>query len=73
MVENAVATLEYGQVEIFVGTYQNDPDTIHEVDRLANRYETFMEEFSNILQRQSYSLRKNYTDAAARAAASPQG
>jgi biopolymer transport protein TolQ len=46
----------------------------HEVDRLANRYETFMEEFSNILQRQSYSLRKNYTDAAAaRAAASPQG
>ena len=24
----------------------------HEVDRLANRYETFMEEFSNILQRQ---------------------
>jgi biopolymer transport protein TolQ len=31
----------------------------HEVDRLANRYETFMEEFSNILQRQSYSLRKS--------------
>lgn len=28
----------------------------HDVDRLANRYETFMEEFSNILQRQSYSL-----------------
>lgn len=44
----------------------------HEVDRLANRYETFMEEFSNILQRQSYSLRKTYTDAAARAA-TPQG
>jgi biopolymer transport protein TolQ len=43
------------------------------VDRLANRYETFMEEFSNILQRQSYSLRKNYTDAArAAAAAAPQ-
>lgn len=37
MVENAVATLEYGPVEIFVGTYQNDPDTIHEVDRLALR------------------------------------
>lgn len=36
----------------------------HEVDRLANRYETFMEEFSNILQRQSYSLRKAYTDPA---------
>ncbi|HQC71844.1 MAG TPA: protein TolQ [Candidatus Competibacteraceae bacterium] len=30
----------------------------HDVDRLANRYETFMEEFSNILQRQSYSLRR---------------
>ncbi|MBK8507379.1 MAG: protein TolQ [Candidatus Competibacter sp.] len=44
----------------------------HEVDRLANRYETFMEEFSNILQRQSYNLRKNYADAG-RAAASPQG
>jgi biopolymer transport protein TolQ len=43
----------------------------HEVDRLANRYETFMEEFSNILQRQSYSLRKNYTDAT-RAAVAPQ-
>lgn len=41
----------------------------HDVDRLANRYETFMEEFSNILQRQSYSLRKSHSDAAARAAA----
>ena len=30
----------------------------HDVERLANRYETFMEEFSNILQRQSYSLRR---------------
>lgn len=36
----------------------------HEVDRLNNRYETFMEEFSNILQRQSYSLRKSSNDAA---------
>jgi len=41
----------------------------HDVDRLANRYETFMEEFSNILQRQSYSLRRSHADAAARAAA----
>lgn len=40
----------------------------HEVDRLANRYETFMEEFSNILQRQSYNLRKNYADAVRAAA-----
>ena len=31
---------------------------VNDVDRLVNRYETFMEEFSNILQRQSYSLRK---------------
>jgi len=36
----------------------------HDVDRLANRYETFMEEFSNILQRQSYHLRKNRAPAA---------
>ena len=36
----------------------------HEVDRLANRYETFMEEFSNILQRQSYSLRKSRAEVA---------
>jgi biopolymer transport protein TolQ len=27
-----------------------------ETDRLVSRYETFMEEFSNILQRQSYGL-----------------
>ncbi|MCP5158689.1 MAG: protein TolQ [Gammaproteobacteria bacterium] len=33
----------------------------HDVDRLANRYQTFMEEFSNILQRQSYNLRKSRT------------
>ncbi len=31
----------------------------HEVDRLINRYDTFMEEFSNVLQRQVYVLRKN--------------
>lgn len=30
---------------------------VNEVDRLVNRYETFMEEFANILQRQSYNLR----------------
>ncbi len=39
----------------------------HDVDRLANRYETFMEEFSNILQRQSYSLRRSRADARAAA------
>lgn len=41
----------------------------HDVDRLANRYETFMEELSNIMQRESYSLRTSYSEAAARAAA----
>lgn len=34
-----------------------------DVDRLVNRYDTFMEEFSNILQRQSYGLRKGHADA----------
>jgi biopolymer transport protein TolQ len=29
---------------------------VDEVDRLVSRYETFMEEFSNILQRQAYNL-----------------
>ena len=36
----------------------------HDVDRLGNRYDTFMEEFSNILQRQSYNLRRSQADAA---------
>ncbi len=36
---------------------------VSDVDRLANRYETFMEEFSNILQRQSFVLRKHAADA----------
>jgi biopolymer transport protein TolQ len=35
----------------------------NDVDRLVNRYDTFMEEFSNILQRQFYSLRKVHGDA----------
>lgn len=30
-----------------------------EVERLVSRYETFIDEFSNILQRQSYNLRSN--------------
>jgi biopolymer transport protein TolQ len=33
----------------------------NQVDRLVNRYDTFMEEFSNILHRQSYNLRKAAT------------
>ncbi len=32
---------------------------VNDVDRLANRYNTFMEEFTNILQRLSYNPRKN--------------
>ncbi len=35
----------------------------NEVDRLVNRYDTFVEEFSNILQRQAHSLRKAQADA----------
>lgn len=31
---------------------------VHEVDRLVNRYETFIDEFSNILQRQTFNLRQ---------------
>lgn len=32
----------------------------NDVDRLSNRYDSFMEEFSNILQRQSYIQRKGH-------------
>ena len=34
-----------------------------EVDRLVNRYDTFAEEFSNILQRQAHSLRPRQPQA----------
>jgi biopolymer transport protein TolQ len=34
----------------------------NEVERLISRYDTFMEEFANILQRQSYNLRSNSTN-----------
>ena len=33
----------------------------NQVDRLVNHYDTFMEEFANILHRQSYNLRKTST------------
>jgi biopolymer transport protein TolQ len=35
----------------------------NQVDRLISRYDTFMEEFTNILQRQSYNLRSNPTNS----------
>ncbi len=38
---------------------------VNDVDRLVNRFETFMEEFSNILQRQSYNLRSAQADVTA--------
>jgi len=38
------------------------------IDRLANRYDNFMEEFSNILQRQSYSVLKKAAPRPDRAA-----
>lgn len=38
MLENMVSTLEYKNYSIFVGTYQNDARTIHEVERMRRRY-----------------------------------
>lgn len=38
MIEHTIATLEYHKFVIFVGTYQNDPDTVIEADRMARRY-----------------------------------
>lgn len=38
MVENTLATLEYKNYVIFIGTYQNDAETTAEADRMARRY-----------------------------------
>jgi adsorption protein B len=38
MVENTIATMEYGKYVIFLGTYQNDPQTAAEADRMARRF-----------------------------------
>ncbi|MGT0251097.1 glycosyl transferase family protein [Burkholderia pyrrocinia] len=38
MIEHTIAALEYRKFVIFVGTYQNDPDTTIEADRMARRY-----------------------------------
>ncbi|AJY04069.1 glycosyl transferase family protein [Burkholderia sp. SIMBA_043] len=38
MIEHTIATLEYRKFVIFVGTYQNDPDTTIEADRMARCY-----------------------------------
>lgn len=38
MIEHSIATIEYRKFVIFVGTYQNDPDTTIEADRMARRY-----------------------------------
>jgi len=37
MLENTLATLDYGNYEIFVGTYPNDAATAEEVDRVGRR------------------------------------
>ncbi|MEJ2679576.1 MAG: glycosyl transferase family protein, partial [Gemmatimonadota bacterium] len=37
MLENTLATLDYGNYEIFVGSYPNDPATAEEVDRVRAR------------------------------------
>lgn len=38
MVENLVSSLEYTSYVVFIGTYQNDPATIAEVERMTRRY-----------------------------------
>jgi len=38
MIENTVASLEYGDFKIFCGSYPNDPETGEIVDRMARRY-----------------------------------
>jgi len=38
MIENTLATIEYEQYVIFVGTYHNDAETTAEVERMVRRY-----------------------------------
>jgi bacteriophage N4 adsorption protein B len=38
MIEDLVRVLDYRSYTIFVGTYQNDADTIREVERMRHRY-----------------------------------
>src|SRR3989338_3406881 len=38
MVENTMATMEYRNYVIFIGTYQNDAETTAEADRMARRF-----------------------------------
>lgn len=38
MVENTLATMEYRNYVIFIGTYQNDAETTAEADRMARRF-----------------------------------
>jgi adsorption protein B len=38
MVENLVATMNYRNYHVFIGTYVNDPPTIEEVERVRRRY-----------------------------------
>jgi adsorption protein B len=38
MIENMVSVLDYRSYVVFVGTYINDKETIHEVERMRRRY-----------------------------------
>jgi bacteriophage N4 adsorption protein B len=38
MIENTLATMEYGRYIIFAGTYHNDAETTAEVERMVRRY-----------------------------------
>lgn len=37
MLENTLSTVDYGNYEVFVGTYPNDPETAEEVERVRRR------------------------------------
>jgi adsorption protein B len=43
MIEHTIAALEYRKFVIFVGTYQNDPETTAEVERMVRRYPGLVE------------------------------
>ncbi len=38
MIEDMVRVMDYRNYVVFVGTYQNDPQTIAEVERMRRRY-----------------------------------
>ena len=43
MIQNTIETLDYEHFVVFLGTYQNDPETTAEVDKMVARYPHRME------------------------------